>query len=233
MKLSVIIPALNEAESIERAIRTSLALSPLEVIVVDGGSTDSTVQTARQLDCRVIECAPGRALQQNTGAAVASGEVLLFLHADSWLAPAAREQIERTLRSPGIPGGAFQHRIDADGLLFRLVEAGDSLRVCCTRIAYGDQGIFLRRDVFESLGGFPDVRLMEDVRLMRALRGLGRLALLPGPLYVSARRWKKHGAIRQTVRNWCLLTAEQLGVHPNRLANLYALHSNPLKRRRQ
>lgn len=233
MKLSVIIPALNEAEAIGRAIESSLALSPHEVIVADGGSTDDTVAIAKEFDCQVIECPRGRASQQNTGAAAACGDVLLFLHADAWIVPEAREQMERILQSPDIPGGAFHHRIDAGGLMFRLVEAGDSLRVCCTRIAYGDQGIFLRRTVFEQLGGFPDVRLMEDVRLMRALRDHGRLALLRGPLHVSARRWNKHGAIRQTMRNWFLLGAEQLGVHPNRLADLYALHSNPLKRARR
>lgn len=233
MKLSVIIPALNEAESIKRAIESSLALSPHEIIVADGGSTDDTVTIARQLDCRVIEAPRGRALQQNAGTSASTGDVFLFLHADSWLVPEARQQIERTLASPKIPGGAFRHRIDAKGLLFRLVEAGDSLRVCSTRIAYGDQGIFLRREVFEALGGFPNVRLMEDVRLMKSMRDHGRLALLPGPLHVSPRRWKKHGAIRQTLRNWCLLTAEHLGVHPDRLADLYVPHSNPVKLPRQ
>lgn len=233
MKLSVIIPTLNEAESIHRAIETSLALSPHEVIVADGGSTDDTVSIAQQLDCQVIASPRGRALQQNTGADAATGDVLLFLHADSWLVPEGRLQIEQTLKSPAIPGGAFRHRIDADGLLYRLVETGDSLRVCCTRIAYGDQGIFLRREVFEALGQFPSVRLMEDVQLMKSLRDFGRLTLLPGPLYVSARRWKKHGAIRQTLRNWCLLTAEHLGVSPDRLANLYAPHSNPVTEHRE
>ncbi|MGZ0171793.1 MAG: TIGR04283 family arsenosugar biosynthesis glycosyltransferase [Planctomycetales bacterium] len=228
MKLSVIIPALNEAGSIQRAVATSLALLPHEIIVADGGSTDDTVAIARQLGCKVIESSRGRAIQQNAGAAAATGDVLLFLHADTWLVPEGREQIERTLQSPSIPGGAFYHRIDAAGFLFRLVEAGDALRVCSTRIAYGDQGIFLRREVFEMLGGFPDVRLMEDVRLMKSLRNVGRLALLPGPLHISARRWKKHGAIRQTLRNWFLLTAEQLGVHPDRLADLYIPHSNSI-----
>lgn len=228
MKLSVIIPTLNEAKSIQRAIESALALSPYEVIVADGGSTDDTVTITRTLDCKIIECPRGRARQQNAGASASTGDVLLFLHADSWLVPDGRVQIERTLASPGIPGGAFYHRIDANGFLFRLVEAGDALRVCSTRIAYGDQGIFLRRDVFEALGGFPNVRLMEDVRLMKSLRDYGRLALLPGPLHVSARRWQKHGAIRQTIRNWFLLTAEHLGVHPDRLADLYVPHRNPL-----
>lgn len=233
MKLSVIIPTLNEADSIRQAVESALELSPHEVIVADGGSTDGTLTTAWELDCRIIECPRGRAVQQNAGAAASTGDVLLFLHADTWLVPEGRAQIERTLRSPSIPGGAFCHRIDARGLLFRLVEAGDALRICCTRVAYGDQGIFLRREVFESLGRFPDVRLMEDVRLMKSLRDHGRLAVLPGPLHISARRWHKHGTLRQTLRNWCLLTAEQLGIHPNRLADLYAPHSNPVTEPRE
>ncbi|MDA1165866.1 MAG: TIGR04283 family arsenosugar biosynthesis glycosyltransferase [Planctomycetota bacterium] len=224
MKLSVIIPALNEAASIRHAVETAQALCPHEVIVVDGGSVDGTVRIAQTLDCHLVESSRGRAVQQNGGAAVATGDVLLFLHADTWLVPEGREQIERALQSPSIPGGAFYHRIDAGGVLYRLVEAGDALRVCCTRIAYGDQGIFLRREIFESLGGFPNVRLMEDVRLMKSLRDHGRLALLPGPLHVSPRRWQKHGALRQTIRNWCLLTAEHVGVHPDRLAEWYAPH---------
>lgn len=224
VKLSVIIPALNECGSIQQAIENAIALKPTEVVVADGGSTDGTTTIARSLPCIVVDSPRGRAIQQNMGARAATGDILLFLHADSRLVPEAKAQMERVLRSSRIPGGVFNHRIDSSGLLYRLVEAGDALRVCCTRIGYGDQGIFLRREVFEQLGGFPDVRLMEDVRLMKALRDVGRLALLPGPLIVSARRWQKHGAIRQTIRNWCLLTAEQLGVHPDRLADFYAPH---------
>ena len=224
MKLSIIIPALNEAAAIQRTIERALALRPCEVIVVDGGSHDGTDRIARQLDCRVISTERGRARQQNEGAAQATGDALLFLHADCWLAPESREQIERTLRSPLIVGGAFCQRIEAAGLIYRGLELSNALRVCCTRTAYGDQGLFLRRELFEQLGGFPDVRLMEDILLVRKLRDRGRLALLPGPLFVSARRWQKHGPIRQTVRNWCLLAAEQLGVHPNRLAEFYAVH---------
>ncbi len=222
MHLSIIIPALNEAAGIAHAVERALSLRPCEVIVVDGGSHDGTDRIARQLDCRVCSTSRGRARQQNAGAAQATGDVLLFLHADCCLGPTAREQIERTLRSPRIVGGAFYQRIEAAGLIYRGLEVGNAVRVCCTRMAYGDQGLFLRRDLFEQLGGFPDVGFMEDVLLMRKLRDRGRLALLPGPLFVSARRWQKHGPIRQTLRNWCLLAAEQLGVPLHRLAEFYA-----------
>ena len=224
MNLSLIIPALNEAAAIQQTVERALALRPHEVIVVDGGSHDGTDRIASQLDCRVVSTERGRARQQNAGAAQATGDVLLFLHADCWLAPAASEQIERTLRSPLIVGGAFLPQIEATGLVYRALEVSIALRACCTRMAYGDQGIFLRRALFEQLGGFPDVRLMEDILLVRKLRDRGRLAFLPGPVFMSARRWQKHGPIRQTLRNWCLLAAEQLGVHPNRLADFYAAH---------
>ena len=222
LKVSIIIPALNEAAAIQQTVERAIALRPFEVIVVDGGSHDGTDRIASQLDCKVCSSDRGRARQQNAGAAQATGDVLLFLHADCWLDPAAYEQIERTLRSPLIVGGAFYQRIEATGLIYRTLEVSNALRVCCTRMAYGDQGLFLRRELFEQLGGFPDVRLMEDVLLVRKLRARGRLALLPGPLFVSARRWQKHGLIRQTLRNWYLLAAEQLGVHPDRLADFYA-----------
>lgn len=230
LKLSIIIPALNEAASIEQTVRHALALKAYEVVVVDGGSTDGTPQIVERAGCHLISTARGRALQQNAGASTATGDVLLFLHADCWLEPAAYQQIEQALCSADVVGGAFRHCIAAQGLVYRLLEAGNARRVAWLQTPYGDQGIFLRRDVFEQLGSFPNVRLMEDLLLMRAVRKLGRIVLLPGPLHVSARRWQKHGPIRQTLRNWCLLSAERCGVHPNRLADFYAPHWKPSER---
>lgn len=224
MKLSVIIPTLNEAENIRRTLERAMELAPFEVIVVDGGSTDGTDQIASQQNCTVVSSPRGRAMQQNVGVQHATGDILLFLHADCWLDPDATRQMEFVMNSPDLPGGVFCQQIDAAGLMYRLLEAGNAFRVCCTRLAFGDQGIFLRHRVFEELGGFPETRLMEDVLLMRKLRDWGRLALLPGPLHVDARRWQKHGPIRQTARNWLLLLAEQLGVSPDRLAEFYQPH---------
>lgn len=224
MKLSIIIPALNEAAGIRNAVQRALELDPCEVLVVDGGSTDATREIVADLDCVLMDSPAGRATQQNLGASGATGDTLLFLHADCWLPPDASRQMKLSLQSSRVPGGAFRQQIDADGLSFRYLEAGNALRVCCTRLAFGDQGIFLRRDVFNSLGGFPRTRLMEDVQLTRRLRDRGRLTLLPGPLHVDARRWKKHGPIRQTIRNWLLLAAEQVGVHPDQLAQFYLPH---------
>lgn len=230
MKLSIIIPALNEAANIGQTIQRALELAPHEVLVVDGGSTDETRDIVADFDCRLIESPRGRSTQQNLGAIESTGDTLLFLHADCWLPPNAARQMERALQSSCVPGGVFCQRIDASGSTFRFMEAGNALRVCCTRLAFGDQGIFLRRDIFESLGGFPQIKLMEDVLLMRKLRDVGRLALLPGPLHVDARRWQKHGPFRQTLRNWLLLAAEQLGASPDQLARFYLPHWRELSR---
>jgi len=227
LKLSIIIPALNEAQNIGRCIERTRDLDPHEILVVDGGSTDATRSIATELDCRLIESQPGRGVQQNLGAERSTGDTLLFLHADCWLPPQAKFQMQHALRSPDIPGGAFCQCIEKRGVVFRCLEAGNALRVCCTRIAFGDQGIFLRRHIFDRLGQFPRTTLMEDVLLMRKLRDVGRLALLPGPLHVDARRWETHGPVRQTLRNWLLLSAEKLGIPPHQLARFYLPHWKP------
>jgi len=177
------------------------------------------------LNCRLIQSRPGRASQQNYGARLASGDVLLFLHADSWLQPNCITQIRRALADSRIGFGAFQTVIEADGLVYRLIERGNSLRARVLSMAFGDQGIFVRRSLFDRVGGFPEVQLMEDVFLVRRLRRRSPLCLLPGPLYTSPRRWQKHGVIRQTMRNWLLLLTESCGVHPNNLARFYATNA--------
>jgi rSAM/selenodomain-associated transferase 2 len=221
MNISIIIPALNESLNIVRAVQQAKALGPKEVIVVDGGSDDDTVQLARTAGAIVLQSRRGRGMQQNVGAAHAQGDVLLFLHADCWLAPGALVQIESALANDQALAGAFQHRIDSPGILFRLIERGDTLRVRWFKLPYGDQGIFVRRHAFQQLGGFPDVRLMEDVLFMRQMRKCSPILLLPGPLFTSARRWRQMGIIRQTLRNWAILAAEKAGVPPDRLAKFY------------
>ncbi|MEQ8788399.1 MAG: TIGR04283 family arsenosugar biosynthesis glycosyltransferase [Pirellulaceae bacterium] len=222
MRVSFVIPTLNEAEQLQRAVSRAWEAGAWEVIVADGGSKDDTAEIARQLPCRLVRCPrPGRGIQQNAGAAAASGDVLLFLHADNWLAPQASQQIATALRR-GVRAGAFRQVIEAPGPLYRWLERGNAERARRLGMAYGDQGIFLTRRLFEQLGGFAPLRLMEDVDLMHRLRRRRvRLALLPGPIHVSARRWREHGVVRQTARNWLLLTAYHLGVSPDRLAEFY------------
>ncbi len=221
MKISIIIPAFNEVAGIARCVERAWEALPDEVIVVDGGSHDGTVALAERLNCRLLTSPRGRANQQNAGARAASGDVLLFLHADNWLAPAAVRQIRRALANAKIAGGVFRHRILAEGIAYRVLETGNNLRARVLRMAYGDQGIFLRRSIFEKIGEFPPVGLMEDVMLMRKLRRWP-LAYLPGPLYASARRWKQNGVVRQTLKNWGLTMAEIAGVPPDALAPYYS-----------
>ncbi|MGI9457988.1 MAG: TIGR04283 family arsenosugar biosynthesis glycosyltransferase, partial [Aeoliella sp.] len=170
---------------------------------------------------QVLEAPRGRASQQNAGARCATGDFLLFLHADTWLADDTALQLAQTMEDSNISAGAFCQRIDASGWIYRWIEAGNAARVRWRGMAYGDQGIFVHRNLFESVGGFPDVPLMEDLLLMRRLRSHRPLRLLPGPLHVSPRRWKQNGVVRQTLRNWSLLAAERCGVSLDRLAGWY------------
>lgn len=224
MSISVIIPALNEEALIERAVGSSWEAGVDEVLVIDGKSRDETAQRAQSRGARVLQGSVGRAVQLNLGAREATSEVLLFLHADNWLDSTAGDQLRECLCDESILGGAFRQKIDAAGYLYRWLERGNAARVRRRGLAYGDQAIFMRRYVFEQLGGFPEVQLMEDLLLMRAFKKLARPVLLPGPVHVHPRRWQHGGVVRQTLRNWALLCGEAVGVSPDRLARFYPQH---------
>jgi rSAM/selenodomain-associated transferase 2 len=224
VRISVVIPALNEAANISRAVKSAWSARADEVLVVDGGSQDQTVDVAAGEDATVLVGAAGRSVQQNLGAQQATGDVLLFQHADNRLDNGACEQIRSRLRDERVVCGAFRQRIEATGWRYRLLEFGNAQRVVWCGLPYGDQAIFVRKAIFEQLGGFPEVPLMEDLMLMRQVRRRWRPVLLDGPVYISARRWKEYGVIRQTARNWCLVAAYTLGVPPERLAKHYARH---------
>ncbi|QDT00752.1 TIGR04283 family arsenosugar biosynthesis glycosyltransferase [Adhaeretor mobilis] len=224
LTISVIIPMLNEANNIERSVRSAWAAGASEVLVVDGGSQDRSVQSAEAAGAKVYRSVRGRGAQQNYGATHASGDVLLFLHADNWLAPVCGQQIREALRRSDVIAGAFHQRINSDNWRYRLLEHGNALRARFWGVPYGDQGIFVRRSEFENAGGFPEIALMEDLMLMRTIREIGKVMLLPGPVCVSPRRWEQEGVIRQTLRNWCLIVFRKLGISPNRLAHFYPTH---------
>ena len=164
----------------------------------------------------------GRGVQQNRGAAASSGDLLVFLHADCRLEDGAIAALRRYLaRHPRVPGGCFRMRIEDSHPLYRAIDTAAHLRAGLLGLPYGDQGIFIRRSVFESIGGFPETPLMEDVMISLKLRREGRLAVLPARIFVSPRRWRQCGIIRQTLKNWALTAAATLGVSTEFLARFY------------
>lgn len=226
MRISAIIPVVNEESRIENAIEKAWLAGADEVIVVDGNSTDNTAALAQNSNCSLIQSTPGRAKQQNHGVQQATGVVVLFLHADTWLEEGGCDQIRSCLADREVLAGAFQQQIESQNRLVRWIERGNARRVRWFNLAYGDQGIFVRKEVFDAIGGFPDVPLMEDYILSQRLRKQAPFALLPGPLHVDARRWEKQGALRQTLRNWSITAAFRLGVSPERLAQHYRRHDS-------
>lgn len=222
MKLSIIMPVLNEAASIEAALR---ALAPLrrrgvEVIVVDGGSSDATSELARPLADRVIAGPRGRGVQMNAGAAAARGDVLLFLHADTRLPENADRLVLDGLARPVRGWGRFDVRLDGGGLL-ALIGLMMNLRSRLSGIATGDQAMFITRAAFEAAGGFPPIALMEDVAFSAQLKRSGRPLCLSERVTTSARRWQRHGVLRTILLMWKLRLAFYFGADPVRLARAY------------
>jgi rSAM/selenodomain-associated transferase 2 len=220
MPVSVIIPTLNEADCLAETLRSLRSENPHEVIVVDGGSTDATREAAREADL-ILDAPRGRAAQMNRGAARASGDILLFLHADCTLEPGALRAAEQCLGRRGVVAGCYRMTVKAPGLVYRLIGTCATARVRLTGLVYGDQGLFLRRRQFERASGFPPLRLMEDLFLSKTLRREGRVVVAPSRIFVSPRRWLRQGVVRQTLRNWTLTALAAGGIHPDRLAAFY------------
>ncbi|MEH1829460.1 MAG: TIGR04283 family arsenosugar biosynthesis glycosyltransferase [Nostoc sp.] len=220
-KISIIIPAINEAGNIKKAIATTQGSINIEVIVVDGGSSDDTVAIAQSLNVKVISSSPSRAVQMNAGAVAASGEILLFLHADTRLPTGFDEMIRTALQQPGTVAGAFKLRIDASLLSLRWVEWGVNVRSHFYQMPYGDQAIFLTKEVFQQIGSFPELPIMEDFELMRRLKRIGRIVIIPTPVVTSARRWLQKGVLKTTLLNQIVITAYLLGISPERIRRWY------------
>lgn len=220
--LTVIVPCLDE-EAHLAALLPALVASGARVIVVDGGSRDGSVAIARGVDgVELLQSAPPRSLQMNRGAAEATGEALLFLHADAVPPPGFVAAIGAALADPAVAGGAFNLAIDAPGLAPWMVARGASVRSCLTRSPYGDQGIFVRTAVFTAMGGFAPWPLLEDLEFTHRLRRHGRVRLLRERVTVSARRWLAQGYARTTLRNAVLAGCFYLGIDPRPLAHWVA-----------
>ncbi|WP_169974859.1 TIGR04283 family arsenosugar biosynthesis glycosyltransferase [Tautonia rosea] len=221
-RVSVVIPTLNETSTIGSCLDHLAGQSVDEVIVADAGSPDGTAELANRAGARVVAAPRGRGVQQNRGASEASGDVLLFLHADCRLETGAIDVLKRFVaRCPKVPGGCFRMRVDASEWAFRAIDAAAHLRAGVLGVPYGDQGMFVPRWAFDRVGGFPELPLMEDVFLMLRLRRLGRIALLPRSIQVSPRRWRNQGILAQSVRNWALTAGAAAGISTRTLARFY------------
>ncbi|MBQ2259772.1 MAG: TIGR04283 family arsenosugar biosynthesis glycosyltransferase [Loktanella sp.] len=222
-KVSIILPVRNEAATIRKVLQLLATYdAAVEVIVVDGDSQDGTADLAAGLADRIIQSAPGRARQMNAGFAVASGEIILFLHADTMLPPTALADIRQIAR-PGAPvWGRFDVDIAGRSLLLPVVAALMNLRSRLSGVATGDQAIFVRRDILSRIGGLPDIAIMEDVALSKALRRISAPLCLRSRVRTSGRRWDANGALRTIVTMWLMRLLYVSGVAPDRLAGLYA-----------
>lgn len=220
-KISIIIPALNEASKISTVLARVLEAGNVEVILVDGGSQDETVAIAQSTGVKVISAAAGRAHQMNAGATVATGEILLFLHGDTHLPTEFDTLVRQALQETRTVAGAFELRIDAQLRGLRLVEKMVNVRSRFFSMPYGDQAIFLRATVFQEIGGFQNLPIMEDFELMRHLKPRGKIVILSAAVLTSGRRWQKLGVIKTTLINQLVIIAYLLGVSPARIARWY------------
>ncbi|MBI5826326.1 MAG: TIGR04283 family arsenosugar biosynthesis glycosyltransferase [Deltaproteobacteria bacterium] len=219
MKITVIIPALNEAANLEAMVRSIGAGH--QVIVADGGSVDSTCATAAGLGALVVRSAPGRGAQMDCGALSAQGDALIFLHADTILPEGWAESVREAMEDEMVVAGAFRLRISSGRVSYRVIERMATARFRLFGLLYGDQAIFVRRESFFKAGGFGRLPLMEDVDCVRRLGRIGRLTLLERSVVTSPRRWEERGIIKNTLGNWLTLTLYFMGVPPERLYGFY------------
>ena len=217
-RLSVIIPTWNEESTLGPTLERLRPESVSEVIVVDGGSHDATRTIARSHGAKWLEVARGRGCQMNRGAAAATGDLLLFLHADTLVPNDFHKHIAEVLARPGVSAGAFRLGIDAPGRSLRMIERVVYYRSRFLQMPYGDQAIFLTADMFHRVGGFRDWPILEDYALVRRLKRMGRVKIASSSVLTSARRWMDYGIWRTTLCNQACLVAHFFGASPTRIA---------------
>lgn len=228
-RLAVVIPTLNEAAVLPGLLDDLAGLSlPHRVVVVDGGSTDRTPETARARGARIVPSSPGRARQLRRGADATEAPWLLFLHADTRLPERARRELERWLPlAPARRAAVFRFALAGDRWYWRLLEMGQRLRQRLFGLPYGDQGLVVSREAYEDAGGYPEIPIMEDVELVRRLRRRGEVVTLPAPLVSSPRRYRREGSVYGWLRNSVLIALHLAGVPPDRLARWYRPEPGP------
>lgn len=219
--ISVILPTLNEAKAIEATISNLKKCRQTEIIVVDGGSQDETIEIARSMGARVLTSAPCKATQMNAGAAEATGDVLLFLHADTRLPENFENCVLAAATRKEFCAGAFSLGIDSDVASLRFIERVANWRSRFFQMPYGDQALFVARNLFHEIGGYPDYPIMEDFELVRRLKRKGKIAILPESVQTSPRRWLNFGILKTWLLNQMIIVAYYLGISPQRLSQWY------------
>jgi rSAM/selenodomain-associated transferase 2 len=222
---SIIIPVLNEAALINGTIDHIKKLdcdAMLEIIVVDGDPEEGTLREISRDDVIKIKSPKGRGKQMNDGAAIARGNILLFLHADTSLPLDSLRLIEGAMQGKRYVAGAFDLGIKSARPIFRLIESAASIRSRITRIPFGDQAVFIRKNYFEQIGGYREIPLMEDVDIMKRIKKRrDKIFIIPHRIYTSSRRWEQEGIAHCTFRNWMLQVLYLIGVSPNKLSQFY------------
>jgi len=220
---SIIIPVLHEAKNINLSLEDLKHFEEkFEIIVVEGNPERETIDNIRNKGIKILISEAGRGRQMNTGAASAGGEILIFLHADTRLPVTALDCIRHALQKKEYVGGAFDLGIRSDNLILKVIAKCASLRSRLTRIPYGDQAIFIRKDYFNNIGGYKEIPLMEDVELMQRIKKRGdKICIFSDRVFTSPRRWEKEGIIYCTLRNWIIIILYLIGISPDKLARYY------------
>jgi rSAM/selenodomain-associated transferase 2 len=222
-KITVIIPVLNESERIKQTLLPLTEVKGLEIIVVDGGSSDQTVAIAASLGVRVVSSDPGRGQQMNFGAKIAQGDLLLFLHGDTRIFPDYFPKIVESLSNSDVVAGAFQLGIEGENWMYRLLEMMVNWRSQFFSLPYGDQGIFLKKALFWEIGGFKEIAIMEDFDLIQRLKKRGKIMIISHQIITSDRRWRKLGILKTTLINQLVIIGYYLGFSPDKLRKLYQI----------
>jgi|SRR3989338_169 len=239
MKLSIIIPTLNEETIVKKNLSLiSRQLSAIsnelstEIIIADGGSSDRTVEVAKRFADKVCISYTGRGIQMNTGAKASEGDLLLFLHADSLFSVSGIQSMLEVMQDDRVTGGAFKLKIDStdstglrnNRVSLKTISSFANIRSKIFNIVYGDQGIFVRRDIFYKIGGYPEIPIMEDVEFVITLKKFGKFIILPEYITTSSRRWDSEGIFYCSLRNWVLISLYLTGVSPYKLNGWYREH---------
>lgn len=219
--IAVIVPLLNEAGELPRLLNRLQACGADELVIVDGGSTDGSRQQLEASGLRWLTSSPGRAVQMNNGARICTSDILLFLHADTEISPDHIEIMRGLACKPEIAGGRFDVRLSGRHMALRVIERFINLRSRLTRISTGDQAMFVRREIFERMGGFAVIPLMEDIEFSRRLKRQGSVACLRRRVLTSSRRWEQHGILRTILLMWTIRLLFWMRVSPAKLAVMY------------